>query len=136
MSASNALENAILDHILGGPDYERLGTVYIALHTSDPGEAGTGSTNEASGTNYARVAVTNNDTNFPAASSGSKSNAVAIEFPTPGSGGWGTVTHVSVTAASSGASAILFSAALAVAKTINQDDTVSFGIGDLVFTAD
>lgn len=136
MSASNDLENKILDHILGGGDYTRLATVYVSLHTADPGDAGTPQTNECTGTNYARVAVTNNATNFPAASSGAKSNGTAINFPTPGSGGWGTATHFGIGNAASGAGVLLFSGALAVAKTINQDDVVSFATGDLDITAD
>src|SRR3972149_249132 len=96
MSASSDLENKILNHILGGGDYTRLATIYVALYTSDPGEDGSANTNEATGTDYARAAVTNNDTNWPAASGGSKANGTAINFPTPGSGGWGTVTHFGI----------------------------------------
>src|SRR3990167_9684376 len=136
MSASNNLELKILDHILGGGDYTRLATVYISLHTADPGEAGTAVTNEATGTGYARVAVTNNVTNFPAAAAGLKSNGTAINFPTPGAGGWSTVTHFGIVSTASGAGDLLFSGALAVAKTINENDTVSFAIGDLDITAD
>lgn len=33
------------------------GSLYISLHTSDPGEAGSQTTNEANYTSYARVAV-------------------------------------------------------------------------------
>ena len=80
--------------------------------------------------------MTNNATNFPAASGGAKSNGVAINFPTPGSGGWGTVTHFGIGSTASGAGVLLFSGALAVSKTINQDDVVSFAIGDLDITAD
>jgi hypothetical protein len=139
MSASNDLENKALDHILGGPDYTRLATVYISLHTADPGEAGTPQTNEATGTGYARVAVTNNATNWPAAAGGAKSNGTAINFPTPGSGGWSggsPHTHFGIGSTASGAGVLLFSGALAVSKVINQDDVVSFAIGDLDITAD
>ena len=33
------------------------GSLYVSLHTADPGEAGSQTTNEANYTSYARVAV-------------------------------------------------------------------------------
>lgn len=65
---SNYSAKKILDHELGGPDYTRPATVYIALLTVRPNMIDTGSTiTEANYTGYARKAVTNNATNFPAA---------------------------------------------------------------------
>lgn len=139
MSASNALENAILDHILGGPDYSRLATVYAALYTADPGEGGSANTNEITGTGYARVAVTNNPTNWPAAVSGTKENGTDIQFPMPGAGGWGggsDATYWGLVATASGGGAILFSAPLTVPQTINEGNDVKFAPGDLIVTAD
>lgn len=133
MTASNFLENEVLDHVLGGADYTRPATVYVALHTADPGE--TGATGEVSGNAYARVAVTNNVTNWPAASNGAKSNGTAINFPTPTPSGWGTVTHWSIWDAVSGGNC-LFVGALSASKTINADDGVSFGAGTLTISAD
>lgn len=136
MSASNYLEGKILDLLYSVAAFTPGATLYVALHTADPGEAGTQSTNEVSGTSYARVAVTNNATNFPAASGGSKSNGTAINFPTPGAGGWGTATFWSIGDASNGAGNIYNSGALTVSKTINQGDTVSFAISALTITCD
>lgn len=132
MSASNFLENEILDHILSAATYTAPATVYISLHTADPGETGA---NETSGTGYARKSVTNDATQWPAAVAGVKSNGAVITFATPGAGGWGTVTHFGMWDASS-AGNFLFGGALAVSKTINQDDSVTFGIGDIDITAD
>lgn len=132
MTASNFLELELLDHVLGNAAYTAPATVYISLHTADPGETGA---NETTGTSYARLAVTNNATNWPAASAGAKANGTTFTFATPGSGGWGTVTHFGIwDAATTGNN--LFGGALAVSKVINQDDVVSFGIGDLDITAD
>lgn len=83
MSKSNTLERALLDHRYGGPDYTRPATVYVALFTVAPTDAGGGT--EVSGGGYARKAVTNNATNFPnAATDGNgkttKTNGVAISF--------------------------------------------------------
>lgn len=133
MSKSNYLENEILDHILGGTDYTRPATVYLALFTAAPSDAGGGT--EVSGTGYARKSVTNNDTNFPAASSGVKSLNVETDFATAGSGGWGTVTHFGLfDAASSGN--LLFWAALTASKAVAEGDIVRFAAGSLTFTED
>ena len=134
MSASNFLELELLDHVLGNAAYTAPATVYIALHTADPTEAG-GTGEVASSNAYARVAVTNNATNWPAASGGSKANGTAITFPTPTGAGWGLVTHFSILDASSSGNT-LFSGALTASQTINAGNTVSFGVGALTVTAD
>lgn len=116
MSKGNTFENDILDlvfrattiaNIADNAAASPLTSLYVALHTADPGEAGTGTTSEATYTNYARVAVAR-PAGWNAASSGSTSPAANIDFPA-GSGGSGTVTHFSITVASSGASKILYS---------------------------
>lgn len=132
MSKSNYLENAILDHILGGPDFTRPATVYVSLHTADPTDAGTGT--EVSGNGYARVAVTNNATNWPAASSGAKSNGTTITFPTA-TGSWGTVSHFGIWDAATNGN-LLYHGALNASKAIADGDTASFGVGDLDITED
>jgi hypothetical protein len=133
MSAlSDYLENEIADHILGGGDYTRPATVYAALFTSGPTDAGGGT--EVSGSGYARVAITNNLTNWPAASGGTKANGTAISFPSA-SGSWGTVTHFAIFDATSGGNMLLHGA-LSASKTVGSGDTPSFGVGDLQFDFD
>jgi hypothetical protein len=132
MSKSDYLENEILDHVLGGSDYTRPATVYVALYTATPNDAGGGT--EASGGSYARAAVTNNATNWPAASGGAKSNGTAITFPTP-TAGWGTVTSFGIFDASTGGN-LLYYGNLSANKTIDISDTVSFAIGALDITED
>lgn len=75
-SKSDYLENKVLDHVLGGSDYTRPATVYLAAFTVTPSDAGGGT--EATGGGYARKAITNNSTNFPAAASGSKANGATF----------------------------------------------------------
>lgn len=134
-SFSNYLELEVLDHVFGGSDYTRPATLYIALCTTAPTDASTGSTIvEPSGGSYARVSVTNNATNFPAASAGAKANDTAITFPTA-SASWGTVTHMAICDASS-AGNVLAWGALTASKTVDSGDTVSFAIGDLDITLD
>jgi len=131
-SFSNYLENALLDHALGGGNYTRPATVYIALFTVAPSDAGGGT--EVSGNNYSRAAVTNDATNFPAASGGAKSNGVAITFATP-SGSWGTVVAMGVFDASSSGNLLAW-ADLAASKTVGSGDVVTFPVGDFDVTLD
>jgi len=133
MSKSNYLENEILDHVLGGADYTRPATVYVALFTSNPNDDASGT--EVSGTNYARKDVTNNATNWPAASGGSKSNGTAITFAQAGSGGWGTVTHFAIFDAVTGGN-MLYHGALTTSKSVEEGDTAEFAIGAITITED
>ena len=127
-SFSNDLEDKVLDHILGGGDYSRLATVYIGLWTATLDDTSTGSTaGECTGGSYARVSVTNNATNWPAASSGAKANGAAITFP-QATGSWGTATDT--------AGDILGYGDLTVSKAISSGDTASFAIGELDVTLD
>jgi hypothetical protein len=130
-SFTNYLENELLDHVFGGTDYSRPATLYIGLSTSDPGETGSTS-GEPSGNNYARVSVTNNDTNFPEASSGAKSNGTAIEFP-EASGSWGTITHFFIADAASGGNVIGYGE-LSVSKSPTDGDIVYFKTEELDIT--
>jgi hypothetical protein len=94
MSAfSNYLEDEMNDHVLTNSAFSKPATVYLSLHTGDPGESGVAS--EVSGGSYARVSITNNNTNFPVcASTGTptKKNGQQFVFPTS-TAAWGTVTH-------------------------------------------
>ena len=131
MSALSAyLENELNDHVLGGADYSRPATVHFALFTSAPTESGGGT--ECSGGSYARVAVTNNATNFPAAVSGVKANGTAVTFPTA-SGSWGTVVAFGVFDAAS-AGNLLYFGNLASTRTITSGDTARFAAGDFTIT--
>ena len=136
-SFSDYLEKEILDHVLGGADYSRPATVYIGLWTAALNDASTGSTaNEVSGGSYARKSVTNNSTNWPAASgtTATKSNGTAITFVTA-TASWGTVTHFAILDAAT-AGNILGWAQLTASKAIGSGDTASFAIGDLDVTLD
>lgn len=62
---------------------------YVALFTADTGLEADNPTSEVSGANYARQSAGLIDP----VTSGVSHNLAAIEFPTAGAGGWGTVTH-------------------------------------------
>lgn len=130
MSKSAYLEDAILDHMLGGPDFARPATVYVGLYTAAPSEPdGTGGT-EVAGNGYARVSVTNDATNFPAAASGAKSNGNVITFPQATGGDWGTVVAFGIFDAPT-AGNLLFFGTLGTSKSIQDGDTGRFPVGDL-----
>jgi hypothetical protein len=129
---STYLANEILDHILGGADWPRPATVYIALYTAAPTDAGGGT--EVSTNNYSRAAVTNNATNFPAASGGAKANGADITFAVP-SGSWGLCTHFGVFDALTTGN-LLYWGALSSSQTPTTGNTVKIPTGDLDITED
>jgi hypothetical protein len=117
---STYLGNALLDHMLGGPDFTPPATLYFALFVSST---------EVSGNGYVRKAVTNDTTNFPLASGGTKVLNVAQEFATP-SGSWGSIDEVRIfDAASSGN--LLFSKALTTPRTVGLNSPCRFSAGAL-----
>lgn len=131
-SKSDYLENEILDHVLGGADYARPATVYIALFTASPTDAGGGT--EVTGGSYARVAVTNDATNWPAASSGTKQNGTAITF-IQATASWGTVVAMGIFDAST-AGNLLYWGDLTTSKSIASGDTAEIAIGGITITED
>jgi len=119
---SNYLENALINATLRNTSYTSPTTVYLALYTSDPTDADTGT--EVSGGSYARQAIT-----FGAPSNGVSTNSAAIEFPQAG-GSWGTVAFVGIRDAST-AGNLLFHTALDASKTIATGDVFRVAIGSL-----
>ena len=127
MSISNYLENKILDATLRNVAYTSPATVYLALFTTDPTDAGTGT--EVSGGSYARKAVT-----FGAASNGAVSNSADVLFDIA-TANWGTITHVGVYDALT-AGNLFYHGAVTTSKTINTDDQYKMPAGDLTITLD
>jgi len=79
-SKSDFLELELLDHVLGAQAYTAPANIFIGLFTTAPADGGGGT--ECSAGNYARKSVTNNTTNFPAASGGLKQLATQQDFVT------------------------------------------------------
>lgn len=131
-NASDFLENELLDHVFGAASYTAPATLHFALFTVAPSDSGGGT--EVTGGSYARVAVTNNATNFPAASGGAKSNGTAITFA-QATANWGTVVAMGVFDAASGGN-LLYHDALTTNRTINNGDTASFAVGEFDVTMD
>lgn len=139
MSAmSNYLENKIIDQLFRGQAYAFPSTLHVALFNAAPSDTGGGT--EVSGNNYNRAAVAASLANFAgtqgagsvAASdgnTGTTSNNNAVTFTTP-SGTWGTVVAFGVFDAATGGN-LLFYGTLAISKTINEGDTVTFPAASL-----
>ena len=85
-----------------------LASLYLALHTADPGEAGTQSTNEIAYTGYARKAIARSAAGFTV--TGNVVTLVADQdFGEMTAGAGGTVTHFSIGTLASGAGIIIHS---------------------------
>lgn len=119
MSKSNTFENEILAHIFNNANISNIGdatglrgstaagSLYLSLHTADPGEAGTAATNEVSYTGYARRAVARAPSGFTV--SGSSVTLTAdVDFGKMTGGTGGTITHFAVVKELSGASVALY----------------------------
>ena len=145
MSASNSIEVKLLDHVLryGTSPYVAPTDLYLALFTSDDSTGGTLEnleqgiiTNEVSGNGYARQAIT-----FGAASGGSSQGpaAGAITFTASG-GSFGTVSHIAICGNANGAEdsagidQILFAGQLAVAKEVQDGDSLQFATNSITIT--
>ena len=122
---SNYLENALINATLRNTSYSSPATVYVALYTTDPTDANTGT--EVSGGSYARTAVT-----FGAPSDGVSTNSASVEFPTCTSS-WGTITHIGIMDALT-AGNLLYHTALTTSKAIDVDDIFRITTGNLSVT--
>jgi hypothetical protein len=122
---ANYLENAIINAVLRNTSYTSPTLVYVALYTSDPTDADTGT--EVSGGSYARTAVT-----FGAPSDGVTTNSASVTFPTA-TASWGTVSYIGLRDAST-AGNLLFHTALDEAKTVGTGDIFTISTGNLSVT--
>lgn len=82
-------------------------SLFLALHTADPGAGGSQNTSEIAYTSYARVAVARTSGGWTVTSN-AVTPVAAITFPA-GTGGSGTATFFSIGMLTSGAGIILFS---------------------------
>lgn len=145
-AAANTLENGLLALILNNVNLANIGdatglrgsstagSLYVGLHTDDPGEAGTQETNEAAYTNYARVAIARSGSAWTITGN-SAVNAAAVTFPQSGSGPE-VITHFSIGTASSGAGTLLFKGELDDSLTVNNLIQPAFAAGVLEVTCD
>lgn len=125
---SNYLENKLIDHSLGTASYTMPTTVYLALYTTDPTDANSGT--EVSGSGYSRQAVT-----FSAASSGSTTNSSAESFTASG-GSFGSVGYWGVLDASTSGNLLWYGALTNGAQTVTDGQSLTFVVSSITLTAD
>jgi hypothetical protein len=119
---SNYLENALINATLRNTSYTSPTTTYLALYTSDPTDADTGT--EITGGSYVRQSIT-----FGAPSNGTSTNSAAVEFP-QATADWGIISHVAIRDAVTSGN-LLFHTALDASKTINNGDVFKITAGNL-----
>jgi hypothetical protein len=122
---SNYLENALINVTLRATAYTAPTTVYVALFTTDPTDAGTGT--EVTGGSYARTSVT-----FGAPSNGVSTNSADVTFPTC-TAGWGIVTHLGLYDASTSGN-LLYHTPLDASKTVDTGDVFKIITSNLSVT--
>ena len=114
------------------------GSLYVALHTSDPGATGNAQTNEAAYPGYGRVGIARAGGSWSVSgpSPTAITNTSSVTFPICTSGGPETEVWFSVTTADSGATEILWAGPLAAGLTVNPGITPAFAASALVTTLD
>lgn len=146
MSATNAFETDLLELIFNNTDIALIGdaaglqnsasagSLYVSLHTADPGETGDQTTNETVYTNYARVAVARSGAGWTV-SGNNVSNAAAVTFAQCGATG-ATITHFGVGTDATASGSLLFKGALDASLAVSAGITPEFAAGALDVTAD
>lgn len=136
MSKGNVFENDLLllifnataiGNIADNAASAPLTDLYASLHTGDPGEGGSQTTNECTYTSYARVAVARSGSGWTVTGN-SVSPAAEIAFPAA-TGGTETVTHWAVGTASSGTGKLLYKG------TVSPNLAVTSGVTPRLTTA-
>jgi hypothetical protein len=136
MSKGNTFENDLLKlifqataiaNIADNASSSPLTSLRISLHTSDPGEAGSQTTNEATYGAYVRVSVGRTTTGWTITNN-SVSPAANIDFAQATSG-TNTITHFGVGTATSGAGKLLYKG------TVTPNISVSAGVTPRLTTA-
>jgi hypothetical protein len=146
MSMSNTSETKLLQLLFHNDAWELIGdasglqpsatagSFYVALHTTDPADAGDQTTNEISYTGYARVAVARTSAKW-SVSGATVSNIDAVQFGEC-TAGTASVDYFSVGTAASGAGSILYSGQLSATRAISSGITPLFNAGALQGTVD
>lgn len=147
MSKSNAFENDLLEHVFqnaalalvgdasGLQPSATPGSLYVSLHTADPGEAGDQTTSETSYSGYARVAVPRSALGWTVTGS-LVENAAEVVFPSRSGGSGGTITHFGIGCSASGAGKLLYKGALPSSLVVSEGVTPRFAAGAIDITED
>lgn len=119
---ANYLRQAMINGVLRNTAYTPVATLYLALYTTDPTNADTGT--EVSGTGYARKAIA-----FTAPTTvGASENTALIDFGTAGSA-WGTISHWGIRDALA-AGNLLYYGPLTASRVVQPGDPVQVLAGE------
>lgn len=125
---SDFLENAMINHVFRNTPYSQTATVYVALFSSDPTDAGTGDELiDATSPGYLRRAAT-----FIAPTNGVTSNDADIVFPVA-TADWLEATHVATFDATSGGN-MLMHKVLTTPVTVLNTNNFRIPLGSLTIT--
>jgi len=136
VSATNYLENALLNHLVGNSTLTG-DQIHVALATAvTDAEAGTFTEVTNVGTGYARQQADN--TKWTTATTGSTTTTgTSIEFPVATAAYGSDVTHVVLTDSGTyGGGNVLLIQALTTPKTVDQDDQFVISAGNLTLALD
>lgn len=122
---SNYLETALINATIRGTNFTAPTTIYVALYTSDPTDANTGT--EVSGGSYSRTSVT-----FAAPSNGVSVSNADCTFP-QATASWGTVGWIGLMDASTSGN-LLYHTPLDTSKVIDNGDIFKISSGNLSVT--
>lgn len=126
MDATEYTKDLYINWLVGGQEFPaNHGSVYLGLHTDDPGPSG--ENNEVSASDYSRKEVAVSDWTI---GTGTFENPDVIEFDIATSD-WGTITHFSIWDGPDATDNSLGYSPLASNVTINTDDTAVFRSGKL-----
>lgn len=137
MSKSNAAENGLLLLIFNNTNFANIGdatglrgsssagSLYVSLHTSDPGEGGDQSTNETAYTGYSRVAVARSGAGWTVTNN-SVSPAANVTFGECTASAGAAITHFGVGTDTSGAGTLLYKG------TVTPNITMAVGVTPII----
>lgn len=133
MSKTNSFENSLLLLVFNNTDIANIGdaaglqnsatagSLYVSLHTADPGEAGSQTTSETAYTGYARVGVARSGAGWTVTAN-SVSPAANVDFGECTASAGGAITHFGIGTDSSGAGTLLYSG------TVTPNITMAVGV--------
>jgi hypothetical protein len=108
--------------------YSAPSILYVGLSQTTSNKSG--KVSEPSGGSYTRMAVPNNTESFPAASAGTKSNAIVITFPIPTSD-WGTIQSLFVSDLPSGGNILAMADLTTPRPIVNGSSSPKVAVGAL-----
>ena len=133
MSKSNSWENDLLLLLFNNTNAANIGdatglrgsstagSLYVSLHTADPGETGTQTTSEAAYTGYGRIAIARSGAGW-VVTNNSVSPAANIDFGECTASAGGPITHFGVGTDTSGTGKLLYSG------TVTPNITMAVGV--------